>query len=139
MRSEVAKEGGSAMDVAIATLLCAGLASPTSMGLGGGFLMTIVHDGVPYVLDARETAPAAASEDMFHGNSTQAQMGPLSFAVPGEIIGYWEAHQKFGKLPWEHIISKAADLNEQGVELTPYVARSLKRNEDVILASPSLK
>ena len=69
-----------------------------SMGLGGGFMMTIHHaaKGATHSLDAREAAPAAASPHMFRGQPELATHGALSVAVPGEVAGYWAAKQRFG-------------------------------------------
>ena len=69
------------MDAAIATLFCLGLFHPQSGGIGGGLLMTIAdtkHKGV-ICLDARETAPMAATENMFHGNASLSQRGFFLF------------------------------------------------------------
>jgi len=83
----VLKDGGNAMDAAIATLFCIGVSNPQSAGIGGGFLMTIydTKTGKASCLDARETAPGAATEDMFNGNSSLSQKGGLAVAVPGEV------------------------------------------------------
>jgi len=72
-------EGGNAVDAAIATLFCEGVACPQSMGLGGGFVMTIYNKttGEVHTINAREHAPLAATEDMFNGNSTLSQKGIL--------------------------------------------------------------
>jgi gamma-glutamyltranspeptidase / glutathione hydrolase / leukotriene-C4 hydrolase len=74
---DVLMEGGNAVDGAIATLFCDGVACPQSMGLGGGFVMTIYNKttGEVHTINAREHAPGAAFEDMFDGNSTMAQKG----------------------------------------------------------------
>jgi len=71
------KDGGNAMDAAIATLFCIGVVNPQSAGIGGGFLMTIYDSktGMARCLDARETAPDAATQDMFNGNATLSQTG----------------------------------------------------------------
>ena len=67
------KNGGNAVDAAIATLLCNGVVHSHSMGLGGGFFMTIYKkdEGKAYFLNAREVAPLAATEDMFDDYSSQ--------------------------------------------------------------------
>lgn len=80
-RRDVLVEGGSAVDAAIATLFCIGAINPQSAGIGGGFLMTIYDSSKKkaWCLDAREIAPLAATEDMFQGNSTISQRGPLIF------------------------------------------------------------
>ena len=79
------------MDAAIAALFCIGVANPQSAGIGGGFLMTIydTKTGKAQCLDARETAPAAATEDMFNGNATLSRIGLeiyLIFIFPKFII-----------------------------------------------------
>ena len=68
---EVLQRGGTAVDATIATLCCNGVISSQSLGIGGGFLMTVYHrkSGKATSIIARETAPAAATEDMFHGNA----------------------------------------------------------------------
>lgn len=68
---------GSAVDAAIAAMFCNGLLNHQSMGLGGGFFMTVYFkdEEKAYVVNARETAPGAATEDMFHGDPTKATKG----------------------------------------------------------------
>ena len=74
---DVLRRNGTAVDAAIATLFCNGLFSCHSMGLGGGFVMTVYKKdgGIVDTLDARETAPAAATVDMFHGNPEASTLG----------------------------------------------------------------
>lgn len=67
--------GGSAVDAAIGALFCNGLVNSQSMGLGGGFIMTLYMKGKPYSLIARETAPAAANLRMFSGDQQQSRTG----------------------------------------------------------------
>lgn len=83
----ILKQGGSAADAAISTMLCEGVTCPQSTGLGGGFLMTIYikASGVVETLNARETAPKKATQNMFVNNSKAALEGGLSIAVPGEV------------------------------------------------------
>lgn len=71
------ESGGSVADAAIAVLLCEGLANPQSMGLGGGFVMTIYHKetGLAETLNARERAPAAATENMYVNNDLSSIIG----------------------------------------------------------------
>ena len=71
--------GGTAVDAAIAALFCNGVVNSQSMGIGGGFLMTVVlANGTKLALVARETAPAAATEDMYAGNKTASTTGNWS-------------------------------------------------------------
>lgn len=85
-------EGGNAVDAAIATLFCIGVVNPQSAGIGGGFLMT-VYDPVTKTarcLDARETAPAAATEAMFHGKASLSQRGNLGSFLFDSSSSYFQ-------------------------------------------------
>ena len=68
--------GGNVIDSAIATMFCNTVANSQSMGIGGGFIMTIyLSNGTKLAMVARETAPAAASKDMFNGDSNLTRYG----------------------------------------------------------------
>ncbi|CAB3359782.1 Hypothetical predicted protein [Cloeon dipterum] len=138
---DVLLDGGNAVDAAIATLFCDGVSSLQSMGLGGGFFMTIYNGTTKeaFALNAREVAPGAAYEDMFEGNSTLSQLGGLSVAVPSELKGYWELYQRFGSLPWARLIQPTIDLCESGIDVGPYLASRIKQKEAEILASPTIR
>jgi gamma-glutamyltranspeptidase/glutathione hydrolase/leukotriene-C4 hydrolase len=137
----IMKKGGSVADGAIATMLCEGITCPQSTGLGGGFFMTIYikSSGKVETLDARETAPLKATEDMFVGNPKAALEGGLSIAVPGEVKGMWELHQKYGKLPWRELFEPNIELCRNGHEVTPYLARILAWQKQKILDIPSIR
>ena len=70
----ILEEGGTAVDSAVATLLCNGAVHPQSSGVGGGFVMTVYNkeSATSNILVARERAPLAATEDMYHGNQSPA-------------------------------------------------------------------
>ena len=72
---DVIVEGGTAMDAAVAGMICNGVFTSQSMGLGGGFMMTLHQAGSTLTLNAREAAPAAASQDMFGDCSECSQHG----------------------------------------------------------------
>ena len=77
------------MDTAIAVLFCNGVVTSQSMGIGGGFLMTIyLANGTAVSLVAREMAPAAALTNMFEGDMKASTVGAMSGGVPGEVLGY---------------------------------------------------
>lgn len=139
--ADILRQKGSAVDAAIATLLCDGVAAPQSLGLGGGFFLVVYTKATKKVetLTAREMAPLAAYEDMFVNDTTSAQsQGGLAVAVPGELKGYFEAHRKYGKLPWKTILEPTIKLCKEGHLVSATLAKALKSREKRILAEPSM-
>lgn len=130
-------DGGSAADAAIVALLCEGVASPQSTGLGGGFVMTIFIKETNQVetLIARDVAPLSATEKMFVNKNVT---GGIAVAVPGELKGYWELHQKYGILKWSQLFEPVIQLCRNGHIVSPYLAGILSKRKDVVLASPTL-
>ncbi|XP_057321859.1 scoloptoxin SSD14-like isoform X2 [Microplitis mediator] len=133
---------GSAVDAAIAASLCNGMGNMQNMGLGGAFVMTIYDRATKkaYYLNARDRAPLAAHEDMFRNKGEKATFtGPLAVAVPGEIAGYWAAHQRFGKLPWADLFTDAIELCEKGWTLSQAQWNDLFQNQASIENDPTLR
>uniref|UniRef100_A0A182XIW5 Gamma-glutamyltransferase n=1 Tax=Anopheles quadriannulatus TaxID=34691 RepID=A0A182XIW5_ANOQN len=133
-------QGGSVADAAIATLLCEGVSIPQSMGIGGGFVLTIYNkaSGIVESLDSREVAPAAATKNMYVGNGKAAIEGGLSIAVPGELKGYWELHQKYGKLPWKKLVEPTITLCTKGSLVTDYLEKILSSKKSSLLSDRAL-
>ncbi|PZC81497.1 hypothetical protein B5X24_HaOG212702 [Helicoverpa armigera] len=117
---EVLIKNGSAVDAAVAAMFCNGLLNQQSMGLGGGFFMTVYikDEEKAYTVNARETAPGAATVDMFNGSWDKAAKGPLAIGVPGELRGMWAAHKRWGKLPWDSLIAPSLELCKNGFQMS---------------------
>src|SRR5437773_5452088 len=102
---QILKQGGNAVDAAVATAFALAVTYPAAGNIGGGGFM-LVHPapgkGVPVVFEYRETAPAASTKDMFKPG--ESLFGHRTVGVPGTVRGLALAHQKFGKLPWKKLV-----------------------------------
>jgi gamma-glutamyltranspeptidase/glutathione hydrolase/leukotriene-C4 hydrolase len=118
-----------------------GVTIPESMGLGGGSFIMFYNSTTKdsYAIDAREEAPKAATHDMFHNNSTLSRLGPLAIGVPGELSGYWELHQRSGRLPWNILFDGAIELSRYGFKVGNHLASAIKSNEEYIRNHLSLR
>ena len=111
----VMREGGNAVDAAVAVSFALAVVNPQAGNIGGGgFMVVRMADGTAAALDYREKAPLEATRDMFlddRGNLTdRSVVGHLAAGVPGSVMGMWEAHQRFGTLPWADLVEPAAEL-----------------------------
>lgn len=137
---DMLREGGHAVDAAVATSLCLGLVSPTSSGLGGGaFMLLRSSNGQAQAFNMRETAPQAASEDMYAKNPAAKKIGPLSMGVPGELAGLHLAWQQHGKLPWKKLVQPVIKLAAEGFVISPYLASNIKSLKNAIMADKGLR
>jgi len=125
--ARILQEGGNAIDAAVATAFAVGVAQPFSAGLGGGmFALVRLESGEFLALDARETAPAAATSTMYTepGIATGASVhGPLAVAVPSFVPGMILLLEKHGTMPLATVLAPAIELAESGVEIGRYHAR----------------
>ncbi|MEA1676818.1 gamma-glutamyltransferase [Nitrospirillum sp. BR 11163] len=117
--AEILKAGGNAVDAAVATAFALAVTYPEAGNIGGGGFMTLFVDGKPYFVDYREVAPKAATRTMYldaQGNVIPklSLVGAKAAGVPGTVMGLWEAHHRFGTLPWARVIQPAITLAEKG-------------------------
>ncbi|MDQ6757148.1 MAG: gamma-glutamyltransferase [Bacteroidota bacterium] len=136
----ILQQGGNAVDAAIATQLALAVVYPGAGNIGGGgFMVAHLNNGKNISIDYRETAPAAASRDMYldaNGNPQMnlSQDGHLAAGVPGTIAGIF-ACMKYAKLPFKNLIQPAIDLAEKGFVITDAQAKGFNstKNEFVKL------
>jgi gamma-glutamyltranspeptidase/glutathione hydrolase len=120
--ADIMKRGGNAIDAIVAVAFTHAVVEPAAGNIGGGgFLVYRQRNGRAYALDFRETAPAAATRNMYldsAGNVTSdAFQGPRSAGVPGSVAGLWAMHHRFGHLPWKEILAPAIALARDGQRL----------------------
>lgn len=126
----ILKQGGNAVDAAVATAFALEVAYPLAGNIGGGGFM-VVHPapgkGKPVVFDYREMAPAAAWPTMY--SKEESQFTHRAVAVPGTVRGMTLAHQRFGTLPWPKLIQPAIELARDGFIVDAPLAKTM--NETV--------
>ncbi|MBC7861838.1 MAG: gamma-glutamyltransferase [Bacteroidia bacterium] len=127
---DILKQGGNAVDAAIATQLALAVVYPGAGNIGGGgFMVAHLSNGKNIAIDYREKAPAAANRDMFIDKKGEpieklSEDGHLACGVPGTIAGIF-AQMKYAKLPFTKLIQPAIDLAENGFIITAKQAESL--------------
>lgn len=122
---EMLRQGGSAIDAAIAMQAVLTLVEPQSSGIGGGAFIMLWDGKNVHAYDGRETAPAGATERLFlKADGTpmafpEAQIGGRSVGTPGVLRALQMAHQKTGHLQWAKLFEPAIRLSEQGFAISP--------------------
>ncbi|CDK13482.1 Gamma-glutamyltranspeptidase 1 [Caenorhabditis elegans] len=136
-------KGGNAVDSAIAALFCIGVMDTHSAGIGGGHFMTIYNATTKEctVIDAREIAPLAATEEMYRDKWNQSRIGWKAIAVPGELHGLRTEFERFGsgKVEWRQLLKPTIDLLAEGYPTSHALAKALNQNEHQIRAEPTMK
>lgn len=135
--AEILHRGGNAADAAVAAALCAGVVQPAGSGLGGGGFALFVPAGEAArgnILDFRETAPAAATEDMYRSadgevKPTASRVGGDAVGVPGESRGLAALLTRYGVLTPREVAAPAIRLATRGWRMHPHLAGSLHRTK----------
>nr|WP_201983325.1 gamma-glutamyltransferase [Hymenobacter rubidus] len=131
--TQILQRGGNAYDAAVAVQFALAVALPAAGNIGGGgFLLYRDRNGSAGSLDFRETAPAAASRDMYldkQGNVVPglSTAGPLAVGTPGTVAGMVALHKLMGKLSWPALLQPAVALATRGFPLTAKEAAGLNK------------
>jgi gamma-glutamyltranspeptidase/glutathione hydrolase len=133
---KVLKNGGNAVDAAVAIGLAMAVTYPYAGNLGGGgFMLVRFADGRSTFIDFRERAPGRASHDMYldaKGNPTRESIeGWRSAGVPGTVRGFEMAQRKYGKAKWETLVEPAIELASKGFPVTYAFEESLKGSRNL--------
>jgi len=137
---DVLKRGGSAVDAALAANAALGLMEPTGCGIGGD-LFAIVWEAGPrklYGLNASGRSPRALTRDYFarHGLERVPDRGPLSVSVPGAVDGWFELHERFGRLTCADLLAPSIDYARGGFPVTEVIAGAWAAGAQTLADAP---
>lgn len=130
---DILQQGGNAVDAAVASAFMLAVTYPEAGNLGGGGFMTVYAPTLKtdeadtlavHFLDYRETAPLAASQDMYLDEDKnvipyKSLVGYQASGIPGTVMGLWQAHKRFGSVAWAKLLQPAIELAQGGFEVSP--------------------
>ena len=135
---QIIEAGGSAVDAAVAVQMVLTLVEPQSSGIGGGAFLLHWNGSEVTAYNGRETAPAAATEELFLVDGTgealpfaQAVRSGLSVGVPGTVAMLETAHARYGLLPWASLFEPAITLAEEGFRISPRLHGLLEADQSL--------
>lgn len=137
---DIMQAGGNAIDAAIAANAVLGLVEPTGNGIGGDLFAIIwdAENGELLGLNASGRSPQSLTLDYFidNGYSAIPARGVLPLSVPGAVDGWFEMHEKLGRLPMQQILAPAIAYAEEGFPVTEVIAYYFERNAEVLKNQP---
>lgn len=141
---QILKDGGNAVDAAVAVGFALAVTLPRAGNIGGGGFMMIydAKTGKTVALDYREKAPLKAHKDMYLGTDGEAdselsRYHGLAVGVPGTVAGLVTALEQFGSMPLDKVMAPAINLAKNGIEVTPGLSDSLNALENRLKKWPS--
>jgi gamma-glutamyltranspeptidase/glutathione hydrolase len=135
---QILRAGGSATDAAVAVQMVLTLVEPQASGIGGGAVL-MHFDGVSHEVttwDGRETAPAAATPE---AAANGVPTGGQAVGVPGAVKMLEALHHEHGRLPWADLMAPAIRLAEQGIPVSPGLARAIAAQQAVLQDQPAAR
>jgi gamma-glutamyltranspeptidase / glutathione hydrolase len=141
---EMLRQGGNAVDAAVATTLAISVVEPFAAGIGGGGFMMARVGKETTALDFRERAPQQASRKMFLDAQGKVRPnasleGHLAAGVPGTIAGLAAAHQRYGKLPWRSVVAPAIKIARDGFRVSELYTEQAKSKEKLLASNPAAR
>lgn len=136
------KQGGNAIYAAVATTLAISVVEPFSAGIGGGGFL-LMYQAKPKemkALDFRERAPLKANRTMYLDAQGKVRPGAsvdghLAVATPGTIAGLYEAHRRYGRLPWKTVVAPAIQLAEEGFPVSHRFVEATQARQKMLLSN----
>ncbi|MFH7027582.1 MAG: gamma-glutamyltransferase [Heteroscytonema crispum UTEX LB 1556] len=147
---EMLRQGGNAVDAAVATTFAISVVEPFSAGIGGGgfLLLHQAKTSEMKALDFRERAPIKATRNMYLDAQGKVRPnasinGHLAVATPGTVAGMYEVHRLYGKLPWREVVKPAIALAQDGFiisrQVTPRSLQAYENRKQTMLANPAAR
>ncbi len=140
---EILRQGGNAVDAALATAFALALAEPNTSGLGGGGFMVIKLAGQaePIGVNYREKAPAGATPEVYYGPDADfaalTRQGPMASGVPGMVAGAALALERYGTMSLAEVMAPAIRLCREGIVVSPLLNGMILDNLDKLAGFPA--
>ena len=119
---QMIRQGGNAVDAAVATAACMTVLEPVNNGIGSDAFCLVWHDGKVHGLNASGRTPAAMSASRFEGKKEMPKQGWDPVTVPGAVSAWVALSKRFGKLPFEKLLEPAIEYAERGFLVAPRTA-----------------
>jgi len=143
--ADILEQGGNAVDAAVAVGFALAVTYPAAGNLGGGgFMLVRMANGETTAIDYRETAPAAASRDMYIGPDGKVDLEKIYFShaaagVPGSVAGLLLAQERFGKLTRRAVMAPAIRLAEKGYPIHYFNAAAIEQSRDQLFRNAAAR
>ena len=138
---EILRQGGNAIDAAIATNIVQGVVAPETCGIGGDLFALIWINGEtkPFCLDSSGYAGSNVDISSLSSYSDIPLDHPMSVTVPGAVRGWYAMHERFGNLEINHLFKQAIEICTKGFKVSTELHQSLKNHEETLKIQDSGK